>query len=53
MTLADTPTSQRKSLPSFVRRLAITLVVALVATAAICVCPVSYTHLTLPTILLV
>ena len=47
MTLADTPTSQRKPLPSFVRRLAITLVVALVATAAICVCclthrPVGY-----------
>ena len=42
MTLADTPTSQRKSLPSFVRRLAITLVVALVATAAICVCRLTH-----------
>ena len=42
MTLADTPTSQRKPLPSFVRRLAITLVVALVATAAICVCRLTH-----------
>ena len=42
MTLADTPTSQRKSLPSFVRRLAITLVVALLATAAICVCRLTH-----------
>ena len=42
MTLADTPTSQRKSLPSFARRLAITLVVALVATAAICVCRLTH-----------
>ena len=42
MTLADTPTSQRKSLPPFVRRLAITLVVALVATAAICVCRLTH-----------
>ena len=42
MTLADTPTSQRKSLPSFVRRLAITLVVALVATAAIYVCRLTH-----------
>ena len=42
MTLADTPTSQRKSLPSFVRRLAITLVVALVATAAICLCRLTH-----------
>ena len=42
MTLADTPTSQRKSLPSFVRRLAITLVVALVATVAICVCRLTH-----------
>ena len=42
MMLADTPTSQRKPLPSFVRRLAITLVVALVATAAICVCRLTH-----------
>lgn len=42
MTLADTPTSRLKSLPSFVRRLAITLVVALVATAAICVCRLAH-----------
>jgi len=42
MTLADTPTSQRKPLPSFVRRLAITLVVALLATAAICVCRLTH-----------
>ena len=42
MTLADTPTSRLKSLPSFVRRLAITLVVALVATAAICVCRLTH-----------
>ena len=42
MTLADTPTSQRKPLPSFVRRLAITLVVALVAAAAICVCRLTH-----------
>ena len=42
MMLADTPTSQRKSLPSFARRLAITLVVALVATAAICVCRLTH-----------
>ena len=37
MTLADTPASQRKSLPSFVRRLAMALVVALVAATAISV----------------
>ena len=42
MTLADTPASQRKSLPSFVRRLAIALVVALVAAAAICVCHLTH-----------
>ena len=42
MTLADTPTSQRKPLPSFVRRLAIALVVALVAAAAICVCHLTH-----------
>ena len=42
MTLADTPTSRLKSLPSFVRRLAIALVVALVATAAICVCRLTH-----------
>ncbi|MBS4874590.1 MAG: hypothetical protein KHZ98_01850 [Actinomyces sp.] len=35
MTLADTPTSQRKPLPSFVRRLAITLGVALVGALAV------------------
>ena len=42
MTLADTPASQRKSLPSFARRLAIALVVALVAAAAICVCHLTH-----------
>lgn len=42
MTLADTPTSRLKSLPSFVRRLAIALVVALVATVAICVCRLTH-----------
>ena len=42
MTLADTPTSQRKSLPSFVRRLAIALVMALVTAAAICVCHLTH-----------
>ena len=35
MMLADTPTSQRKPLPSFVRRLAITLGVALVGALAV------------------
>ena len=35
MTLADTPTSQRKPLPSFVRRLAITLGVALIGALAV------------------
>ena len=35
MTLADTPTSQRKSLPSFVRRLAIALAATLVGALAV------------------
>ena len=39
MTLADTPASRLRSFPSFVRRLAIALVVALVTAAAICRVP--------------
>ena len=35
MTLADTPTSQRKPLPSFVRRLAIALAATLVGALAV------------------
>ena len=42
MTLADTPASRLRSFPSFVRRLAIALVVALVAAAAICVCHLTH-----------
>ena len=42
MTLADTPASRLRSFPSFVRRLAIALVVALVAAAAICVCRLTH-----------
>ena len=42
MTLADTPASRLRSFPSFVRRLAIALVVALVTAAAICVCHLTH-----------
>ena len=42
MTLADTPASRLRSFPSFARRLAIALVVALVTAAAICVCHLTH-----------
>lgn len=42
MTLADTPASRLRSFPSFARRLAIALVMALVTAAAICVCHLTH-----------